>query len=99
MNTDLVLWLQKWASQKVEGEWEHFYNVDISTLENPGWMVKFDLEDTKYEKLEFHTIKEDNSESDWITCRVKNKVFEGVGDLSKLERILLEFKAWVEEIG
>jgi hypothetical protein len=33
----------------------------------------------------------------WMTCRVRDGVFEGFGDPLKLEAILRRFKEWAEE--
>jgi len=34
--------------------------------------------------------------SDWMLCEVKNKVFDGAGDIGKLQTILETFLIWAE---
>ena len=37
---------QKWYAANCHGGWEHYFGVVIETLDNPGWLVKIDLEET-----------------------------------------------------
>lgn len=37
-----------------------------------------------------------NSEDNWIKCFIRDNQFIGVGDPTKLEKILLIFKNWIE---
>lgn len=46
MEDNLLEWLQDWYLQQCDGEWEHFYGVKIETLDNPGWYIEIDLNDT-----------------------------------------------------
>ncbi|MGW1432997.1 Imm53 family immunity protein [Streptomyces sp. NPDC002431] len=42
-------WLQGWYSAQCDEDWEHEWGVRINTLDNPGWSVRIDLEDTDLE--------------------------------------------------
>ena len=44
---DILCWLQNWYHSNCDGGWEHLYGVKIDTLDNPGWSVAIDLEDTE----------------------------------------------------
>ena len=68
--------------------------MKIDTLDNPGWLVKIDLTGTELEHTEFVPRVEERSESDWINCKIKDSVFQGAGDTSKLETILGVFLDW-----
>ncbi|MEV8403368.1 Imm53 family immunity protein [Streptomyces niveus] len=40
-------WLRNWYAQQCDGEWEHERGVRIATLDNPGWTVSIDLEESE----------------------------------------------------
>ena len=86
--------IQDWYAAHCDGTWEHAYGVKIESLDNPGWWVKIDLTGTELEHADFSPRGEERSESDWINCKIKDKVFEGAGDASKLETILGVFLDW-----
>jgi hypothetical protein len=93
---DMVVWLQDWYMNQVNGDWEHAYGVVISTLDNPGWSVKIDLVATEFENASFTELKIDRTEDDWLVCRTCNGVFEGYGGPHNLQTILQRFRDWVE---
>ena len=93
---NMLEWIQKWYKSNCDGYWEHMYGVKIDTLDNPGWHVLIDLVDTPLEEKKFENIVNYIDEDNWINCMVKEGVFNGGGDLYKLEDILLIFKNWVE---
>src|SRR5665213_876271 len=92
--------LQDWYLSQCDGEWEHGYAVDITTLDNPGWSVTIHLLGTNLEGREFKEIglgvgvdaREGND--DWFLCRVQDQKFEGRGSPEKLEEILGVFLKW-----
>jgi hypothetical protein len=86
--------IQNWYQSQCDGDWEHVFGVTIDTLDNPGWHVTINLEDTNLEDKLFSEIKTDNSEEDWFICRVTDKKFEGAGDPQKLEKIVQIFLEW-----
>lgn len=92
----MLNWLQKWYADNCDGSWEHMNVIKIETLDNPGWRVKIDLEDTDLENKPFEEINCDNGDDDWLRCWIKDAVFNGAGDPSKLETMLSVFKEWAE---
>ncbi|MBE5836101.1 MAG: hypothetical protein E7309_15920 [Butyrivibrio sp.] len=48
------------------------------------------------ENLSFATINIDNSDEDWMNCKVENGKYIGVGDQTKLAEIIKIFKRWSE---
>ena len=86
--------IQDWYAAHCNGVWEHTYGVKIDSLDNPGWWVKIDLTGTELERADFPPRVEQRSESDWLNCKIKDRVFEGAGDPSKLETILGIFLDW-----
>jgi hypothetical protein len=50
---DSLTWLQAWYASQCNGDWEHEYGVSIETLDNPGWLLKLDLQETGMDGLTF----------------------------------------------
>ena len=92
---DILLWLQNWYQQNCDGYWEHLYGIKIDNIDNPGWRVQIDLEDTPYEDKFFHKIERENGES-WLVCEKKDTKFKGYGSDGNLYEILNIFKLWIE---
>jgi hypothetical protein len=90
--------LQKWYAAQCNGTWEHGGGIEITTLDNPGWMVTIDLKDTKYGSLQIPSMEHGMGEADtdWIKCWSQEEKFRGVGDPSKLEAILEYFLTEIE---
>ncbi|MFH1622189.1 MAG: immunity 53 family protein [Candidatus Omnitrophota bacterium] len=92
--------LQEWYKGQCNKDWGHQYGISIDTLDNPGWTVKIDLNDTILKNKEFETITEGVGEesipesNDWIECKIENNQFVGVGGPDKLEKIIEIFLNW-----
>lgn len=86
--------LQLWYESQCNEDWEHQYGVSIETLDNPGWTVTIDLEDTELDGKPFHTVEDLEPEREWIRCWVEESKFKGVGGPRKLEEILRIFLEW-----
>lgn len=90
-------WIQNWYLENCDGDWEHCYGINISTLDNPGWMVDIDITNTSLEHKEFRILDIERSESDWIYCNVSDNTFHGNGGPNNLEEIFVVFQNWVEQ--
>jgi hypothetical protein len=88
---NLITKLMDWYSQQCNGEWEHGSGIDITTIDNPGWMMKVNLRETPLEAAKFEPIGVRKSEDDWIHCQKRDSEFVGAGDPSKLPLILEHF--------
>lgn len=88
--------LQAWYASNCDGDWEHTFVIEVSTLDNPGWMLTVDLEGTNLEEKPFPKIEESASETDWLTCWVGDLQFHGAGDPGKLERMTAIFIDWAK---
>lgn len=91
-----IKWLKRWYKSQCDGDWEHCYGVEISTLDNPGWSVKIDVRETDAEGRPFERIFIDNGDDDWYVCQVQDEVFQGSGDPDKLETLISVFRKWYE---
>ncbi|WP_057912892.1 immunity 53 family protein [Peribacillus muralis] len=94
MNT--LKWLESWFMQNCDGEWEHNNGIKVLTLDNPGWLIEIDLEGTDCEEKFFKDFRVENSDEDWIYCKVRDNKFLGYGSVNNLTDILEVFKKWVK---
>ena len=101
---DVLVALQKWFESQCDGDWEHQHGIKIETCDNPGWWVKIDLTDTPLHSRPFTAIAE-NVGADgfpdgprWLHCQVKEGVWQGAGDETKLTLILQAFLTWAAAI-
>lgn len=89
--------LQAWYKAQCNGDWEHLYGIKIDTLDNPGWTICIDLNETEYEDKKFKEIDRQTSENDWCQCEVKNNKFYGAGGPDNLSEALTFFLDWIEK--
>jgi hypothetical protein len=93
---DNLIWLAKWFASLCNGDWEHGNTIHIEALDNPGWHLTVDLNDTGYENKEFSGVIIERTENDWVHCFVRNRKFEGAGGVLNLSEIIEKFRAWIE---
>ncbi|MFE2582685.1 immunity 53 family protein [Streptomyces sp. NPDC059378] len=97
-DSDSVLgWLQGWYAEQCDGDWEHEWGVKIATLDNPGWTITIDLEDTSLEEREYPKQTIRRGPNDWIFARVVDHQFDGACGPGNLTELLTMFRSWVEE--
>ena len=96
MKEEDFLWLQKWYQAHCNGDWEHGSGVRIETLDNPGWSITIDLENTELEDKRFDEFEFELSDDNWLICFIKNKKFEGYGGPVNFPEILRIFRNWAE---
>jgi hypothetical protein len=90
--------LQHWYEAQCNDDWEHQFGVTIDTLDNPGWAVTIDLDDTNLAGVAFQEVKDIEHERDWISCWVEGDKFKGAGGPLKLEEILRIFLNWASSV-
>ncbi|MCB1156870.1 MAG: immunity 53 family protein [Leptospiraceae bacterium] len=95
MNT--LQFIQDWYYSQCNGDREHSYGILIKTIDNPGWHVEIDLQETEIETLNIPYELHEQSEEDWYTFEVKDKTFKANGDPTKLEFLLEKFKELTEK--
>jgi hypothetical protein len=88
--------LQQWYTSNCNGSWENYYGIKIETLDNPGWILKIELEETNLQNCSFVSIDIDNNEGDWYICKVNNNRFEALGDPNKLDKLIEIFIDWAK---
>jgi hypothetical protein len=88
--------LEKWYLQRCNGDWEHSWGVEIETLDNPGWRVKINLNETKAERRALEKTKIDRSATDWVMYWVEEKAFHVACGPSNLSEAIKIFIEWFE---
>ena len=88
--------IHTWYEAQCDGDWEHRFGIKIETLDNPGWSVKIDLDETLLENRVFVPVKKDDTEESWLQCNIENNKFNGAGDPARLEEILSIFLEWAK---
>ncbi|WP_400191798.1 immunity 53 family protein [Hymenobacter sp. B81] len=89
---DLLQRIQRWYTINCNGDWEHSYKVSITNVDNPGWWVEIDLQETCLEKavLEMAPVQQRTS-TDWVLWYIKDQQFIGSGGPGNLSEILSFF--------
>jgi hypothetical protein len=49
MEGDALKQLQNWFSSQCDGDWEHNFGFTIETIDNPGWSLEVDLNNTEFD--------------------------------------------------
>jgi hypothetical protein len=89
--------LEDWYSRHCDGDWEHLFGFEISTLDNPGVAVDIDLVRTALESVPFEEKKVDYDSVDrWMICKREDEKFVGRGAPGRLNDIIEEFLRWAE---
>ena len=87
--------LQDWYRSKCDGQWEHTYGIRISTLDNPGWKVEIDLNDTELASKEFGQVAlSQDTELEWYLCRVQDGKFQAFCGPVQLTEVIDIFIRW-----
>jgi hypothetical protein len=88
-------WLMEWYGRQCNGDWEHQYGVKIDTLDNPGWTVSIDLENTDLCGREFSPVQNNlQSKVSWWSCRVEGQQWRAACGPRDLGAVLGLFRDW-----
>ena len=71
LESQMLTRLVSWYSEQCNGLWEHSYGILIDTLDNPGWSVKIDLDETPFQDAVFDPVEVNKSQDDWFFCKKK----------------------------
>jgi Immunity protein 53 len=94
--------LGRWFAAHCDGEWEHAYGVSITSTDNPGWWMKVDLTGTALAGRSFTPMRIGVDESkepiapSWLCCEVRDGIWHGAGDPTRLPEIVRRFLDWAE---
>jgi len=104
---DQLGWLERWYQEQCDGEWEHDCGITIETLDNPGWLVKIDVQGLELEAIAhgrvLAIVGEPPNDTNgnvggpiWMLCKIESGKFVGAGDPTQLRGILAQFRILVE---
>ncbi|MBL0319088.1 MAG: hypothetical protein IPP74_07345 [Alphaproteobacteria bacterium] len=65
--------------------------ISIDTLDNPGWGINIDVKGTCLEAVILKESDINNSDDNWYVYKIRNSIYDAVGDPLKLEFLLLRF--------
>ena len=97
MENDNLTWLLEWFYSQCDEDWEPSNGVEISTKNNPNWLLKIDLPETELEDIPFQTIHIKRTEYDWIHCFVEENIFTSTCGPLNLPEALQIFRTWAEK--
>jgi hypothetical protein len=87
-------WLQNWYADQCNEDWEHEWGVKIATLDNPGWSVTIDLEETNLEERNLPRQDVNRSTHDWVSVWTAEKNFHAACGPGSLTEALTLFRTW-----
>jgi hypothetical protein len=90
-------WLSKWYAGQVCKSMDKPIIIDISTSENATWLVKIDLNHSKYNKTTLKLQKKTKSDYNWFSIEIKDKIFFAEGDFTKLDFLIGKFREIIGE--
>ncbi len=96
MNDQILKWLSDWYRTNCDGNWEHNYGISIETIDNPGWSITIDIEETIFKINPVPWVLVENSVDDWYGYKCMNGKFEASGDPSKMVFLISLFKDIIE---
>lgn len=85
---DLIELMQEWYVAECNGDWEHTFGLKIDTLDNPGWIVRVDLAETRWADLAIQRTITRRSENDWVQFEVTDQQYVGCGGPRNLREII-----------
>ena len=89
--------LCKWYSAQCDGEWEHQYGLKIETLDNPGWIIRIDLNGTTLAAARHEPrLVVSRSENDWIRASIESSHFTLACGPENLEKAIVDFLDFAE---
>ncbi|HES59671.1 MAG: hypothetical protein JXA16_03745 [Bacteroidales bacterium] len=94
-----ITWFEKWYAEQSYKNFGKKIDIQISTIENSAWKVKFDLKNTKLSKLKVEKIENFNSKFNWFEAEIKNQEFVAKGDFTKLSFLIGQFRSFIGEQG
>ena len=89
--------LERWYASQCDGDWEHSYGVKIETLDNPGWRVRIDLQETKRQDAKLERVKINRADNDeWVQYWVEKMQFNIACGPKNLSEAVGIFLRWFE---
>jgi len=92
--------LARWYAGNCDGTWEHSFGIAIGTLDNPGWSVTVDLDETPLADRPFAEVRDRyEHDAEWMRCWKEGTKFRVACGPPRLEEALNVFLEWAERAG
>ena len=88
--------LEEWYASQCDGDWEHSYGVKIQTLDNPGWRVHIDLQETRGQDAKLEMVRINRADNDWIQYWVEKVQFNIACGPKNLSEAVAIFLRWFD---
>ncbi len=88
------LWLLKWYKNQCDIHTRIVDMIKIDTIDNPGWALEINLQNTLLKDQIFKKVKIDRTEDNWIFCCFRNYIFEAACGSLNLIECLANFREW-----
>ena len=72
---DPIVAISSWYSEHCNGDWEHQYGLEISTLDNPGWFIEIDIQGTELEGRRSDRFSVSEESDSWLQYWSDGKKF------------------------
>jgi hypothetical protein len=69
--------LAAWYRQQCDGDWEHQHGVKLVTIDNPGWSLDVNVNETPAAGTPAAPTNIERSEDDWLFFELKDDLFRG----------------------
>ncbi len=92
----MTKWLEKWFTSNCNGNWEHDHVIKIETIDNPGWSVEINFNNTGVVRNDFSWEIYEISNTNWIGYKIEDNIFYSSGDSLKLSLIIEVFRGIIE---
>jgi hypothetical protein len=87
---------EKWYVAQCDGLWEHAWGIKIETLDNPGWMVQINLNETRKDGATLETVTINRSDRDWVLYWVAENQYRIACGPENLSEAIGMFIQWYE---
>lgn len=94
----MLEWLEQWYESQCDNNWEHAFGIKIETIDNPGWEISIDLEDTEVDSSPMEWMLIGDFENRWLGFKIEDNKFEGSCDPKNLGTLISVFKKMVEGV-
>ncbi|CCG52179.1 Protein of unknown function [Flavobacterium indicum GPTSA100-9 = DSM 17447] len=88
----MLKWFEEWFYNQCNEDWEHGYGIKIETIDNPGWEITIDLENTKINLEKIDWILIGDYENSWVGYKIEEKKFNGACSPKNLNILIQIFK-------
>jgi hypothetical protein len=100
-------WVESWYGRQCNGDWEHQRGLKVDTLDNPGWMLKVDLQGTDLAafSLPDRDLGSSGTGTDgrpvaprWFHSQIRGGQYVAAGSADRLVDLFIAFRTWAMKV-